>query len=288
MMPTSKVFRSVSQRGVTLVEMMVAMALGLLILLAVSSIYLGSRQTFRLQDDNARLQETGRYALEAMGRSVRQAGFINNGLFSFQNTPKMAFSDPAIVPVDPAITGVDGGTGADTITVQYDRTNSAPACDGSSAVGDRVQDSFDLNTANGQLQCEGQFVTKPTAPSPPGAVPYGQALVDNIEDVQILYGIDTNNDQSADQYVVAPAANSTTWNQVVSARVCVLARSANQVNNAPQRFLKCGGALGTATNASADTAASPNSAAVFRNAAAGDLRLRRTFIATFNLRNRVP
>jgi type IV pilus assembly protein PilW len=99
-------------------------------------------------------------------------------------------------------------------------------------------------------------------------------LVADIDDVQILYGIDTNNDQSADQYTaVLTAANQP---QVVSARVCVQARSANHVNAAPQRFLNCGGALGTATGAAA-----------FSTAGAGDLRLRRTFVATYNLRNRV-
>jgi type IV pilus assembly protein PilW len=98
--------------------------------------------------------------------------------------------------------------------------------------------------------------------------------VDNLEDLQILYGIDTiGGDKSADQYVAAPG----NWGQVVSARVCVQARSPNNVNNAPQRFLNCGGALGTATGGAA-----------FTTAGAGDLRLRRTFIATINLRNRVP
>jgi type IV pilus assembly protein PilW len=264
-----------SQLGLTLVEMMVAMVLGLLILLAVSSIYLGSRQTFRLQDDNARLQETGRYALEVMGRSIRQAGFWNMPInpvataTAFGGTP---------------ITGVNGsGSAPDTVTVQSDWTNGDRACDGSSAgaAGDRIQDSFNLDLTNNpgtgqpyyELKCGGQIASTPAAP---GAVPYGQALVDNIEDLQILYGIDTNGDQSADQYVVAPAAGSPTWNQVVSARVCVQARSPNSVNNAPQRFLNCAGALGTATGAAA-----------FTTAGAGDLRLRRTFVATYNLRNRV-
>jgi type IV pilus assembly protein PilW len=252
--------RRTNQSGLTLVELLIAMTLGLVILLAIGSIYLGSRQTFRMQDENARLQETGRYALEVLGRSIRQAGFWDMPISpvatatAFGGTP---------------ITGTNGAAAApDTVTVQYDWTNGARACDGSSAgaAGNRIQDGFSLNAA-GQLQCEGQIAAAPIAP---GA---GQALVDNLEDLQILYGIDTNNDQSVDQYVAAPPAN---WNQVLTARVCVQARSANQVNTAPQRFLNCCGALGA-----------PNCGAAFTTAAAGDLFLRRTFVATYNLRNRV-
>lgn len=242
-----------NQLGLTLVEMMVAMALGLLILLAVSSIYIGSRQTFRMQDDNARLQETGRYALEVLGRSVRQAGFWNMPInpvataTAFGGTP---------------ITGVNGaGSAPDTVTVQYDGLTGDRDCEGNVLAANAiVQDAFRLD--NSELQCDGNA---------DGTVDH-QALVSDIEDVQILYGIDTTNDQSADRYVATPA----NWAQVVSARVCVQARSANSVNNRPQTFLNCGGALGTATGAAAVTAAGAN-----------DFRLRRTFVATYNLRNRV-
>jgi type IV pilus assembly protein PilW len=245
------------QSGLTLVEMMVAMVLGLLILLAVSSIYIGSRQTFRLQDDNARLQETGRYALEVMGRSIRQAGFWNMPISPVATAT--AFQPLAGGAV---ITGLNGASGApDTVTVQYDGLTGDRDCEGNALGANAVvQDAYRLN--NNELQCDGNA---------DGTVDH-QALVSDIEDVQILYGIDTTADQSADQYVATPA----NWAQVVSARVCVQARSPNSVNNAPQRFLNCGGALGTLTGGAA-----------FTTAGAGDLRLRRTFIATYNLRNRV-
>lgn len=241
------------QAGFSLVEMLVAMALGLLILLAIASIYVGSRQTFRMQDDNARLQETGRYALEVLGRSIRQAGFWNMPISPVATAT--AFGGTAI-------TGTNGAAGAaDTLTVQYDGLTGDRDCEGNALAANAVvQDAYRLN--NSELQCDGNA---------DGTVDH-QALVSDIEDVQILYGIDTNNDQSADQYSALPA----NWNQVVSARVCVQARSANSVNSAPQRFLNCGGALGTASGAAA-----------FTTAGANDLRLRRVFVATYNLRNRV-
>ena len=45
------------QAGFSLVELMIAITLGLVVLLAVGSIYMGSRQTYRVQEDNARMQE---------------------------------------------------------------------------------------------------------------------------------------------------------------------------------------------------------------------------------------
>jgi type IV pilus assembly protein PilW len=245
------------QRGLTLVELMIAMTLGLLILLAVSSIYIGSRQTFRMQEDNARLQETGRYALEVLGRSIRQAGFWNMSINPVAT---------ATAFVGTPITGANGAAGApDTVTVQYDGLLGDRDCEGTVLAANAViAEAYSLNGSN--LVCDGNDALAAASP-----------LVSDIEDVQILYGIDTtptDTVQSVGQYKAAPTAAE--WPNVVSARVCVQARSANSVNNAPQRFLNCGGALGTASGAAA-----------FTTAAAGDLQLRRTFVATYNLRNRV-
>lgn len=245
--------RHVPQQGLTMVELLVAMTLGLVILLAIGSVYLGSRATYRIQEDNARLQETGRYALEVLGRSVRQAGYWNIPISPVSNAT--AFGGTAI-------TGTDGASGAsDTVTVQYDGLAGDRDCEGNTLAANAiVQDAYRLN--GNDLQCDGNADSTVDP----------QTLVSDIEDVQILYGIDTNNDQSVDQYVAAPAD----WNQVYSARVCVLARSPNSVNNAPQRFLNCRGALGISTGTAA-----------FTTAGAGDLRLRRVFVATYSLRNRI-
>lgn len=245
------------QSGLTLVELLIAMALGLLVLLAIVSLYVGSRQTFRIQEDSARLQETGRYAIETLGRSIRQAGFWNMPI----NPVSTATGFGGV-----AINGTNGAT--DTVTVQYDVLVGDRDCEGTvidaalfTAIGGVVTETYSLNGNN--LVCEG--VDADAAASP---------LVSDVEDLQVLYGLNTDNDprQSVDQYQATPA----NWAQVVSARVCIQARSANNVNNGPQRFLNCGGALGTAAGAAA-----------FTNAAAGDNTLRRAFVATFNLRNRV-
>ncbi|HRH81320.1 MAG TPA: PilW family protein [Thiobacillaceae bacterium] len=64
------------ERGLTLVELLVGMALGLIVLAAIGYIYSGSRQSYVQQDNLARLQENGRYALELLGQEIRMAGYI--------------------------------------------------------------------------------------------------------------------------------------------------------------------------------------------------------------------
>lgn len=61
--------------GFGLVELMVAITIGLFLLGGIGYVYLGSRQIFRTQDDFSRIQENVRYALDQVGVDVRMAGY---------------------------------------------------------------------------------------------------------------------------------------------------------------------------------------------------------------------
>lgn len=63
------------QRGRSLVEVMIALTLGLVVLLAVSSMFIGNRGTYRSMDEKARLDEEGRLALQLLVQHVRMAGY---------------------------------------------------------------------------------------------------------------------------------------------------------------------------------------------------------------------
>lgn len=63
------------QAGLTLVELMIALVLGLIIVAGVIQLFLSSKQAYRLQESMSQVQETGRYALEVMSRDIRQAGY---------------------------------------------------------------------------------------------------------------------------------------------------------------------------------------------------------------------
>lgn len=67
------------QRGVTLTELMIALVLGALVVLAATSAVVTSRGTYRNQDESTRIAESSRFGLELVNRMVRLAGYTNYG-----------------------------------------------------------------------------------------------------------------------------------------------------------------------------------------------------------------
>lgn len=110
-----------SQDGVSLVEIMVALVLSLVLLAGVGNIYLGSKQTYRAQDAQSRLQENARHALEILTHDIRLAGYMgcqSSGTVKpgvLANSPLVApyFSSwlPSGVVLGPFITGGNNATG---------------------------------------------------------------------------------------------------------------------------------------------------------------------------------
>ena len=64
-----------TQRGFTLIEIMVAMTIGLVISALVVTIFSASSRTYKAADTVGALQETGRVAMETIDRDVQMAGF---------------------------------------------------------------------------------------------------------------------------------------------------------------------------------------------------------------------
>ncbi len=69
-----RIKRDDHSKGFTLVELMVAMVLGLLLLAGIVSAFVANRQVYRTNENMARLQETARIVNELMGRDIRAAG----------------------------------------------------------------------------------------------------------------------------------------------------------------------------------------------------------------------
>jgi len=67
--------RHLRQQGLTLVELMIAMVIGLILIAGVIQIFLSSQQAYRTQESMSRIQESGRFALEILARDIRQSGF---------------------------------------------------------------------------------------------------------------------------------------------------------------------------------------------------------------------
>ncbi|MBV62711.1 MAG: hypothetical protein CMH65_15610 [Nevskiales bacterium] len=63
-------------QGFSLIELMIAMVLGLLILAAVMTVFTSMRVSYQTQNALARMQESARYVLEEIAIDTRAAGFI--------------------------------------------------------------------------------------------------------------------------------------------------------------------------------------------------------------------
>lgn len=66
-------------RGLSLIELMISMLLGLLVVASASAIFLSNRQTYRATEGLGRVQESGRMAFELMARDLREAGGVPCG-----------------------------------------------------------------------------------------------------------------------------------------------------------------------------------------------------------------
>jgi len=64
-----------NQQGMTLVEMMVAMTIGLVLLGGIITVLSSSQSTYRVNEALARLQENARYAFQLLSRDIRMAGY---------------------------------------------------------------------------------------------------------------------------------------------------------------------------------------------------------------------
>ncbi len=64
-----------SQSGISLVEIMIALALGAFLTAGIIQIFLASKQTYRIQDGLSAIQENGRFSMDFITRDIRMADF---------------------------------------------------------------------------------------------------------------------------------------------------------------------------------------------------------------------
>ncbi len=116
-----------AQRGLTLVELMIAMLLGLVLSAAIIQVFLSTKNVHRMQADLARIQENGRFATEILSRDIRMAGYSGCGNIARVSvnviaSPPSAFmtfdSDTFISGLDNAAAGNALGAKAGTDVIE--------------------------------------------------------------------------------------------------------------------------------------------------------------------------
>ncbi len=205
--------RSHRQSGLTLIELMIAIALSLLVLAAILQLFIGTKQSYNLQEGMARMQENGRYAVDLLAQDIGMAGF-----------PRSAGGGAFV-----AATTTDGTT--DQITVSY---QSNVDCLGAATPVATPRITLNRYQIVGDvLRCTGNGSVTP------------QPLVDGVENLQVLYGVDGSGDGVANQYVNATsvaagvvAAGTPDWDRVVSVRLALLVSTGQIVSgdNDPRAY----------------------------------------------------
>ncbi len=216
-----------SQRGLTLVELMIALVLGLVLSLAAVQLLFTNQRTFSLQDAVTRVNEDGQMVLRYIAADIRNAGragqiegYIQPVLLnlSVQN------AEGETIPFN----STDGGIGGnDTLAVSYLALNGCQGSDltagGSNPEGQIVVNRYYV--ANGSLWCssvqqQGFGSSNYTALTPPAV-----ELISGVESFQVLYGVDDELDGGIGASEYRTAADLSSADMIVAIRVGLLLRS---------------------------------------------------------------
>lgn len=226
------------QRGFSLLELLVAIAISMVAVVAATEMYGTTLQTRRIQAMQAPLTDEGRFAISMIQRIVAQAGFRQDPKTAVPNDRFSVTSNVITVKFDP------------------DGTNQI-SCDGTAPTAGTAQ-SLVIQKNGSKLQCATNAGTAVEwiAPASSGA---GKSA--EVVDFGVKLGIDTGpsstpenfgcgtatsgfkpRDCIADSYVDALPAGVNA-DQIVSARVCLLLRSeATDVSvRKPAAVKDCGG-----------------------------------------------
>ncbi|MEH6492134.1 PilW family protein [Halopseudomonas sp.] len=190
------------ERGYSLVEVLVALMLGVLISGAAFQLFAANQRTFALQNALSSLHEDGQMVLRYMMADARNAG---RGSALLGAIPGVIFDASA------AVRSVDGGDGGnDSVVLNYFGITD---CQGTTVAAEvEIINRYFVGN-DGVLSCSGNLSA--------GEV----ELLPNVESFQVQYGIDTSpgDGVGATQYVGANAL--TAANPVVAIRFALLLSS---------------------------------------------------------------
>ncbi len=220
------------QRGLTLIELMVALVISLLILAGLFTVYKSNQHANRLNEGLTRIQENGRFAIDFLGRDIRQAGFpasdANVQKFLFEGS----LNDVAVA---------NNPYPSDVLALRHGATG-LPSADCSGLLPGQAGFSADKHPeTNGQTALNTYDIRDTGRLNNRGNPIFalycnGNELVAGIQNMQVLYGVDTDfaRDYIANQYVTSTGVpdldgdNKPDWFRVVSLRIALLASSVDE------------------------------------------------------------
>lgn len=240
-------------RGISAVEILVGLAVGLVLVAGMGSMVVGSRKTSAAERNLAEMQATGRVAIDVLTRELRKAGY---SLDRERTVAEMFPAAAAPFVTAGAVVAADAGGAGFSARFQGAGDTWTSDCLGNAvAQGSVVWQTIWLE--GGSLRCRARNLTLNTDQA--------AALIPLVEAFDVTYGVDDDGDRFADAYRAAAAVAD--WSRVVSVNLQLRVLSAeDRLADAPQPYLDFDG-----------FAVTPN-----------DRRLRRSYATVVALRNVLP
>ena len=222
------------RRGWSIVEFMIAVALGLLVTWMASGMLLASTSNYRHHSESLVLADSGRYALHIMAEAIRQGAYVN---WDDQRAPVVLTPDATAsidgrdaASVSRASEGISGLLpavvhGSDVLALRFSGIGDGSIlnCGGFNEAAPTSADTrawsifYVAADANGEpeLRCKYR-----------GAAGWGaDAIVRGVDSFQVLYGVDTDTpaDGIANTWLNATAVGTANqWKRVCSVRMGLL------------------------------------------------------------------
>ena len=173
-------------RGVSLIELMTAMTIGLLILLGLTTVFVNSSNSSRELKNTAEQIENGRYAIELLTQDIRHAGYF--GELSVLPTAPSAAPDACVVPTPGVVS--DAVNAALALPLQYISAAAVPTACAAYLTAANLQANSDIvvvrraDTTRMPISCTTSVTLKttPTTADPfMAAIYYLQTAPNNAE-----------------------------------------------------------------------------------------------------------
>ena len=206
------------QSGTSLIELMVAIIIGMFITLSLSQIFVSMWASSTSQNSLAQFQDNERLGLVMLSNTIQQAGYYSNPVTNTAVSALPAYTATAGDLVSMAAgVGVGGtsastnGTSNDTVDIAYQTSGSDGLinCQGQTSSTSTVfVNSFSINSSN-QLVC-----------SMDGGVTF-LTLASNVASMTIVYGVDSQHLGTTDSYIAASAMTASLWPWVRSVQITI-------------------------------------------------------------------
>lgn len=241
--------RKKQQHGLTLIELMVSLAIGLVVSLVAVQLFATGISSFALQRGLGDVNESGRFGLEFLAKNIQSSGYVSADTAGNKYNPvivqttDMVGSTAATVGQNNAINLGLGSS--DQLVVRTWIPATSPAftdCEGNSVPNTAQVDGLyvvsryflrtDTTTNSTALACDAGYYTKDaTAVTNYGDT--GVVLMSFVENFQVLYGIATATTSIPIRFVTAADYITLGKPKVVAVRVGAVVRSAEKAGNLP-------------------------------------------------------